>query len=128
DSKYHRPLVAAARGVDVMVSEAISVTMTRSLGGGARAAGRDQAAKIMHDIEDYHIQPEQAAQIANEAGVKLLAFYHLLPAPDGWLPRRLFSQGIDAVRPANWTIADDGSLYTMPLGSAEVRRGAMLDR
>ena len=123
DLKFHEPLVAAARGADVMVSEAISLTMTRSLGAGAAAGGRDQAAAIMHDIEDYHISPEQSAQIANAAGVKLLVFYHLLPAPDGWLPRRVFAQGIDQVRDGDWAIAEDGSLYTLPIGSGEIQRG-----
>jgi ribonuclease Z len=77
----------------------------------------------MHDIEDNHITPEQAAQIANEAQVKLLAFYHLLPAPDGFLPRRLFAQGIDDARRGDWTMADDGTLYTLPIGSNQVQVG-----
>jgi hypothetical protein len=53
--------------------------------------------------------------------VKLLDFYHLLPAPDGLLTRRLFAQGVGAIRPGAWTIAEDGSLYTLPLGTVEVR-------
>jgi ribonuclease Z len=81
----------------------------------------------MHDIEDYHITPEQAAQIANEANVKLLAFYHLLPSPDNFLTRRLFANGIDEVRRGGWTIADDGSLYTLPIGSEEVQIGSVVD-
>lgn len=123
DLKMHQPLVTAARGTDVMVSEAISYAMTRALGAGAKFGGRDRAATIMHDIEDYHITPEQAAEIANAAGVKLLVFYHLLPAPDGWLPRRVFAQGIGEARKGEWTIADDGSLYVLPIGSSEILRG-----
>jgi ribonuclease BN (tRNA processing enzyme) len=46
----------------------------------------------MHDIEDYQMAPEQAAQIANQARVKLLVFYHLLPAPDGYLARSVFGR------------------------------------
>jgi ribonuclease Z len=79
----------------------------------------------MHDIEDYHITPEQSAQIANVASVKLLVFYDLLPAPDGWLPRRLFAQGISEARRGQWTLADDGSLYTLPIGSTAIERGSM---
>ena len=123
DLKFHPPLVTAARGVDVLVSEAIVPSMTRALGKGAQKGGRESAAAIMHDIEDYHITPEQAAQIANNAHVKLLAFYHLLPAPDGFLARQLFGQGLNAARQGDWTIADDGSLYTLPLGSDEVLIG-----
>lgn len=127
DLKMHQPLAEAARGVDVLVSEAISYPMTRALGAGAKAGGRDRAATIMHDIEDYHITPEQAATIANTAGVKLLVFYHLAPAPDGWLPKRVFEQGISEARRGDWTIADDGSLYTLPIGSGEIQRGRVID-
>jgi ribonuclease Z len=127
DLKFHPPLVKAAAGVDVLVSEAISVPMTRALGKGASSAGRARTAAIMHDIEDYHITPEQAAQIANEAHAKLLVFYHLLPAPDGFLARRLFAQGIDEARHGDWTLADDGSLYTLPIGSGEVQAGSVVD-
>jgi hypothetical protein len=58
-------------------------------------------AAIMHDIEDYHITPAQAALIANDAAVKLLAFYHPLPSADGLLTRRLFGSGIDGVPAAS---------------------------
>jgi ribonuclease Z len=120
DMKDHPPLAAAAAGADVLVSEAIALSMTRALGSAARSAGRDRTAAIMHDIEDYHVTPEQVAEIANQAQVKLLVFYHLLPAPDGFLARRLFAHGVDDVRRGEWTMAEDGSLYTLPFGSQKV--------
>ena len=123
DMKNHPPLAVASRGADVLISEAIAPQMTRSIGAAAQDVGRESTARIMHDIEDYHITPAQAAHIANDAGVKLLVFYHLLPAPDTLLTRRLFAQGIDDVRPAGWTLADDGSLYTLPLGQDDVLVG-----
>jgi ribonuclease Z len=127
DLKYHPPLAKASSGADVLICEAISLSMTRSLQAAARSAGRDRTAAIMHDIEDYHITPEQAAEIANDAGVRLLAYYHLLPAPDGILPRRLFAQGVADARHGDWTIADDGSLYTLPIGSKEIQTGRIAD-
>ena len=127
DTKYLPSLAKNAKGVDLLVSEAISVQMTRSLGAGATEGGRAGAAAIMHDIEDYHITPEQAATIGNEAGVKLLVFYHLLPAPDNTLTRRLFGQGIGAMRRDGWTLAADGSLYTMPIGSGSVEIGRIVE-
>jgi ribonuclease Z len=123
DLKYHAPLARAAAGADLLVSEAIATSMTRALGEGARSGGRDRTAAIMHDIEDYHLTPQQAAEIANEAKVKQLVFYHLLPAPDGMLARRVFARGVDRVRRGEWTIADDGSLYTLPIGSTVIRSG-----
>ncbi len=125
DLTFDPSLARAAQGVDLFLSEAIAPAMTRALGAGARAAGRENTAAVMHDIEDYHISPEQAADAANAAGARLLAFYHLLPAPDNALARRVFSAGVDARRQGDWTLAHDGSLYTMPIGSTEVHIGAL---
>jgi len=127
DLKDHPPLVSAAMGADILVSEAISRSMTRSLEDAANGVSRDRTAAIMHDVQDYHISPEEAARIANEAGVGLLVFYHLLPAPDAFITRRLFAQGVDSVRSRDWTIAEDGSLYTLPVGSNEIRTGRIDD-
>ena len=123
DLKYHPPLIRGAANADILMSEAISRPMTRSLEDASRAAGRDGTAKIMRDIQDYHISPEEAAEVANRAKVRMLVYYHLAPAPDGFLQRRLFFSGVDNVRQGDWTIARDGSLYTLPIGSREVRVG-----
>jgi len=127
DLKYHPPLVASARDADLLVSEAIQPKMTRALGAAATSAGRSGTAAIMHDIEDYHITPEEAAETANDANVRLLVYYHLLPSPDGPLARRLFASGVNAVRPHGWTIASDGSMYTLPFGSTEIRMGRVTE-
>jgi ribonuclease Z len=123
DLKYHPPLAVGARGADILVIEGISRPMVKALQDGATAVERDRQAAIMHDIQDYHIDPAEAAEIANRAGVKLLAFYHLLPTPDNFLARRLFANDVKKVRQGDWTIADDGSLYTLPAGSTDVRIG-----
>jgi len=127
DYKYHEPLAKAAAGADLLVSEALSRSMTASLETAARSSGRGQVETIMHDIQDYHISPEEAATIANDAGVGLLVYYHLSPAPDNFLARRLFASGVNGVRSKDWTIADDGSLYTLPLDSSEIEIGRIDD-
>ena len=37
--------------------------------------------RVFYDIQGYHASPVEAAQAANEANVKELIFYHLIPAP-----------------------------------------------
>jgi ribonuclease Z len=91
-----------------------------SLERGASKADRANTATIMRDIQDYHVSPEEAAELANQAGVRELVFYHLAPSPDNPLMRRLFSQGIDPIRADHWSIAEDGNLYTLPINSSEV--------
>ena len=97
------------------VDDMLRMIPLRSLYRSGHAAGCTTSRTTHHAGESAHI--------ANDAGVKLLIFYYLLPAPDGWLLRRLVAQGIDEVRRGDWTIADDGSLYTLPIGSNDVRRG-----
>jgi hypothetical protein len=43
------------------------------------------------------------------------------------LARRVFARGLDEARRGDWTFADDGSLYTLPLGSTAVRIGVMIE-
>lgn len=123
DLKYHPPLAEAAHGADILLSEAVARPMLQALQRGSASAGRERQATILHDIEDYHIAPEEAAAIANQAGVRLLALYHLLPSPDTFLTRRLFAHGLDRARQGDWDLAEDGSLYTLPIGTTEVRIG-----
>lgn len=125
DFKNHPPMIRAAADADLFLSEALSPSMTLTLQRAAQKSDRASTAKIMHDILDYHISPEESAAIANAAKVKLLVFYHLGPAPDNFIMRQLFAQGVNNVRPDGWSIADDGSLYTLPLDSKEVRVGKM---
>jgi len=116
-------LVAASRGADILFSEAMNREMVRSMERTAREAGRARVAHIMADIQSYHISPTEAAGVANAAGVKLLVFYHLIPPPDNVMARRIFARGVDQARRGDWNIAEDGSLYTLPVGSTDVRTG-----
>ena len=97
--------------------------MVRTLENTAREAGRGRIAHIMADIQDYHIAPEEAADVANKAGVQLLVLYHLIPAPDNFILKRIFTRGMDDARRGAWDMAEDGSLYTLPIGSRDVRIG-----
>lgn len=116
-------LIAGARGADMLFSEALNRNMVRAMEKGARDAGRDRISHIMADIQDYHIAPEEAADVANKAGVQLLVLYHLIPAPDNFMLKRIFTRGMDGARRGEWDMADDGSLYTLPIGSRDYRIG-----
>jgi len=114
-------LAEAARGADVLVHEAQSNHLVAMIGEAAAKAGRSRVARIMHDIPTYHTTPVQAAEVANEAGVKLLVMYHLTPPPPNRLVERIFTRGVSAVRPEGWLVADDGLLVELPAGSDAVR-------
>lgn len=116
-------LIAAAKGADVLVHEAQANHIVAMMREEAEKTGRTRIAKILHDIPSYHTSPVEAAEVANEAGVKLLVLYHLTPPPPTSLVERAFVRGVDAVRPSGWVLADDGLLVTLPVGSDAVNVG-----
>jgi len=71
----------------------------------------------MRDIVTYHTTPVQAAESANDAGVRLLVMYHLVPSPPIRMVERVFARGVDDVRDGGWLLGDDGLLVTLPADS-----------
>jgi ribonuclease Z len=80
DTAFTPTLAAAAKGSDLFVSELLSPRMVSILEASARKAGNPNRAKIFSDIQNYHISPEQAADVAQEANVGMLAFTHIVPS------------------------------------------------
>lgn len=120
DTTKDEGLIQAARGADVLVHEAQANHLVAMIGEAAANAGRPRLAKIMHDIPSYHTSPVQAAEVANEAGVKLLVLYHLTPPPTQRIVEWVFTRGVSQVRPTGWLLADDGLLVELPLDSPRV--------
>lgn len=80
DTAFTPALAQAAKGTDLYVSELLSPRMVKILEDSARRAGNTNRAKIFSDIQNYHISPEQAADVAKSAGVGMLAFTHIVPS------------------------------------------------
>ena len=120
DTVYAPSFVAAAKGADLMLHEALNKPMIAAL--GAKLAERGQAgnAQIMHDIQNYHASPEDAARAAKEAGVKALVLYHLVPSPPVKLMEPLFLGDAPKVFTGPLKLAQDGMLISLPAGSQEV--------
>ncbi|MEO8114222.1 MAG: MBL fold metallo-hydrolase [Phenylobacterium sp.] len=114
-------LEAAAKGADVLVHEALSPELVAVQRRQAAAAGRDNYAAILHDILSYHSSPEQAAAIAQRAGVKDLLLYHIIPplpvraleGPFLGKARRIFTAPLQ--------VGHDGDFISLPAGSREIR-------
>jgi len=72
-------LERVARGADVLFHEGLQTAMVAVLHDAAVRHGRAGLAKITADIPSYHTTPEDAARIAQQAGVGELMFYHTIP-------------------------------------------------
>ena len=117
DTKKSANLTAQARGVDLLVHEALAPQLVKRLNAAATAAGRANLAKITVDILDYHTAPVEAAEIAAEAGVKHLLFTHVVPPLP--LPGldSVFLEGVSDVYAGGVTLGRDGTLVSLPSGS-----------
>lgn len=110
-----------AKGVDLLVHEALNPKIVGILERQAEAAGNPKLAKIFKDIPDYHTPPEQVAEIARDAGVGYVLLTHVVPAlplaaMDGWYlgsSREIFS--------GNLKVGADGDFVSMLPGSKETK-------
>jgi ribonuclease Z len=123
DTAKSARLIAAARGADVLVHEAQANHMVAVIRDAAARHGRDRIAKIMADIPSYHTTPVEAAEVANEAGVRLLVLYHLTPPPPNRVAADVLTRGVNDVRSSGWVLADDGLLVELPADSDTVTVG-----
>lgn len=113
-------VIAAARGADLLIHEALNPEMAGVIGAAMKKAGKDKTAKIMADIPGYHTSPVDAARIADKAGVKALILTHIVPALPFRLLNGYFLDGAHAEYKGPITIGEDGMIFTLPAGSAEI--------
>jgi len=119
DTDYSKNLIEQSKNADLLFHDALSYYMI----GRAEEISLDiepLLSRVFYDIQDYHASPIEAAQAANEANVKELIFYHLIPAPQTFLAKMIFVRGVNEVRPENWTLADDGTIAILPVNSEDI--------
>ena len=63
----------------------------------------------------YHTTPVEAAEIAKEAGVKLLVLTHEVPPLRNALMRKMFMRGVKGARgPGDTILGYDGLMISLP--------------
>jgi ribonuclease Z len=72
-------LVKHCQNADLLLCEAISFNMLNNLVAGAKKLGQVRYAKILTDIQNYHMNPLTAAELAKQANVKKLVLVHITP-------------------------------------------------
>jgi ribonuclease Z len=115
-------VVRAAQGADLLVSEALQPTMTRMLGQAAADHDQPNVAQIAHDIEDYHVTPRQAAEMAQDANVQALALTHLIPPmPFPLLNGPFLGDAPEAFEGDIWVMRDGDIISIAPDGAMSRR-------
>lgn len=115
-----------SQGVDLLAHEALSPDLVQVIRRGAEQAGNPRVVTIMDDILEYHTTPQEAAQIAAQAQVGRLVFYHTVPQlPVKPLERR-FLQGVEQIYPGPVDLGADGDWWHLPANTQTVEQRNLL--
>jgi len=126
DTRFTERLARFAKGADVLFHEALNPQMVGTLGKALAEHGNADAASIMADIPAYHTSPDDAARVAQRAGVDMLVFYHLLPAPPTELMNALFVGDAHRIFAGRIEVSEDGTLVSLPARSQDIRVDRLL--
>jgi ribonuclease Z len=119
-------LAKFARGADVLFHEGLQTAMVSVLHDAAVRNNRATLAKITADIPSYHTTPEAAARIAQQAGVRYLMFYHVIPPLPIDFLNAAFLGDAPKIFKGPITVGRDGMLLSLPTGSTAVRMRELL--
>ncbi len=115
-----------AEGVDLLVHEALAPHLVAIITKGAKAAGRENLARITEDILDYHATPIEAAEIARDAKVGHLLYNHIVPPLLIAPMEEIFVQGVDEVYNGPVTVGRDGTWVQLKAGTDLIEMSDLL--
>ncbi len=110
-----------AQGVDLMIHEALAPHLVTVMRDAAGEAGQPRLVRIFDDILDYHASPVEVAEIARDAKVGHLLYYHIVPALPVKPMERIFLKGVGDVYGGPVTVGRDGTAVSLPAGSRTIR-------
>lgn len=113
DTRKSADLIAHAKGVDILVHEALARQIFGRAIAVAKALGNERLAKLANDATEYHTTPIEAAEVARDAGVHTLVLSHMVPAPPNWLLERRFLSGMSDVFKGEIVAGRDGMRFTL---------------
>ena len=108
-----------SKGVDVLFHDALAKPLIQEMEKISEEIGNNIVSKVLFDIQDYHANTVEVADIARRAEVDLLVFYHLIPAPRNYISEQMFLRGVDEIF-TNYHVSEDGTLVSLPAGSDEI--------
>jgi ribonuclease Z len=113
DTKPSKSLIAASRGADLLIHEALQPRMVSIMTAQLDKLGAKALAQITRDIVNYHTTPEAAAEIAQAAGVKQLILSHIVPS----LPAGTFNATFLGDAPDRFEgpviVGEDGMIFSL---------------
>ena len=113
DAIVTQSLIDASTGADLLLQDSLSLPIIKTL---EEATAGTRMSTILLDIQDYHAHTSDLAGLTELSGVRHLALYHLVPAPQNALFEKIFSRDL----PDGTIMTEDSMIFELPAGSEEV--------
>lgn len=102
--------------MDLLLANALSEVLVSKMSEALSANGNERTSKLIHDVLDYHASTTSLVEMAKQAKVRQLAFYHMVPMPTNMFTEKVFRRGV----PEEVIITDDGTRFILPADSDEI--------
>lgn len=110
DTKRNALVEEIAQGCDLLIHEVMLMSFQQKLEEELENAGMERNAIIVHDIQDYHTDAKEVAELAQHANVKKLVLHHLAPVPDNRIVKDLYMEELKAFEGPTH-LAKDGDVF-----------------
>lgn len=103
----------AMRDADLAIHESYAAHMVRRAIPQMKKLGMDFEAEVATRTIPYHADNIALAKQADAAGVKHLLLTHLIPYPDSFIVRRMYTEGMGQHFKGKLTVAQDGMVVVV---------------
>jgi ribonuclease Z len=109
-------LLANSQNVDLLISEAMNKQLVQVMESVMKETGNTANAKLLFDIQDYHMDVSEVGALAQEAHVQRLALNHLAPRPRGRMQaNRFFRDPVKELYSGEIFVGKDGLQIVLPV-------------
>jgi ribonuclease Z len=116
DTVRTNALQEQSQNADLLVSEVMNKEMVQLIHSVNEEIGNSFNAKILHDIQGYHMDVSDVGALAQEANVQRLALTHLAPKPQGrHQAKTFFRDPIAEIYAGELFVGEDGMRITIPV-------------
>lgn len=126
DTAYCPSVVRQARGADLLVHEACACGLVERMKSLVGAAGERRMQQLLTDLSqpNVHTTPALVMRVAREAGVRHLAYTHIVPPMRNLLVRRMWEAEIDTAGfKGGYTVGEDGMHFALPAAASQPAGG-----
>lgn len=113
DTVYTENLVNQSKNADVLICEALNKELVNIINENASLTKGVTTKKITKDIQNYHITPKQAAEIAAKANASRLVLTHIIPPLPSPILTNIFLGDAKKIYDGKINIGRDGMLISM---------------